>query len=94
MSAGIPTFDGRTFEQRFGTHCPFCGRGWGSAERCDPVENNGFRKRQRRTASFPERQCVICEAMFTPVAVNATACSRECREEKARRRLRHVKRVA
>ena len=84
----IQSQEPRTFEQRFGTHCPFCGRSWGSAERCDPVENNTFRKRQRRTSLAPERQCVICGALFIPSAVNATACSRECREEKARRRPR------
>lgn len=84
----IQSEEPRTFEQRFGTHCPFCGRGWGSAERCDPIPSNAFRRMQRRTATFPARQCVICEAMFTPAVPNANCCSRECREEKARRRQR------
>ena len=83
----IQTEELRTFEQRFGKTCPFCGRGWGNPERCDPEPGPLWKDTHRALCvrpEFPERPCTICLKSFQPRRHNTITCSDECRRVKDR----------
>lgn len=55
--------ESRTFEQRFGRTCPFCGEPWSSEKRCGPRGPEDYTIRQSLKALFADRvsNCLICD---------------------------------
>lgn len=86
----IQSAESRTFEQRFGKTCPFCGKGWGDPSRCDPIGAElQWRESNRQLfvrVEYPERSCVVCLSLFKPLVHNRSTCSAECATVHTRRR--------
>ncbi len=84
----IQSAEPRTFEQRFGKVCPFCGATWGSPTPCDPEPKMTWKDTNRALFEkpvFPERKCLICEESFRPSEPSRNTCSVECRTIHRRR---------
>lgn len=95
--------DDRTFTQRFGKKCPFCGRNWSSYERCDPEPGALWKDTNKALYAkpvIPERSCATCLQPFTPTNYQSATCSDPCRRTRNRKlntersRLRNERRRA
>jgi predicted nucleic acid-binding Zn ribbon protein len=76
----VMTLEVRTFEQRFGDHCPFCGKSWGDPNPCgdsraDWTIRDGLRM---LFAGNKDKNCAICDK---PIPMAATFCV-DCREHR------------
>lgn len=84
----------RTFEQRFGEKCPFCGRNWGDPTKCDPNPAD-YTIRQALAAIFVrekvERDCAICGATFE---VDARSTRKYCGDDCRSAAVRQINRIA
>lgn len=60
-SVTVQTEEPRTFEQRFGTHCPFCGRSWGDPRPCGDGADRTIRDSLRLLfAGSRSKDCALC----------------------------------
>ena len=89
--------DDRTFEQKHGTRCPFCGKNWNDRTACGNVDpgwtwreqmSASFRNRSvRRTAPTSERVCVRCLVVYEGIA-GQMYCGKRCLNQTKTQRYR------
>lgn len=84
----------RTFEQRFGKRCPFCGEPWSSEKSCGP--NKEYTIQQSLKLLFADRttECLTCGRSIPNNRKHCWDCARQRelalgRDKAARYRERH-----
>jgi predicted nucleic acid-binding Zn ribbon protein len=69
----IQTEERRTFEQRYGTHCPFCGKSWGDPGPCGDGAEWSIRDSLKMLfAGNRSKDCAVCPRA---IPMNATYCA-------------------
>lgn len=75
----------RSFEARFGTHCPFCGRSWGDPRPCgDSRADWSIRDGLRLLFSDRTSNCVVCDSQVQQGRKYCTACGLSVQRAKSR----------